>query len=554
MLKIIRYAIAICLAIISIIYFKNKEKKKRLFKLILGLIISVAILMIPFENLVLKFNTPERALNYLSANAKIIKTIEEENSALVIYTESGHIFAITIYNCDGKWKAPFLPEDQILSRFGKNSKFLITKERNSNNFYIMISVDGDTKVISDNQNSKFELFKKSDYSTHYVAYVSDYEGDYIINIDGEQYKINISWLEFVFINNLTASDCYIRGTNLVAKYNYRNGDKSEYTYYTQNAHGDVVNLTNAEGKVTKKYTYDAFGVEKNIDKNDSNAFRYCGEYFDAETGTIYLRARYYNPSTGRFISRDSFAGRRSDPLSLNLYTYCRNNPIRYVDPSGHSYATLPDGTTMTINSAADAEKFYFLRDKQLVNSSENALSSGKYTVSDVVSAYKREDARNNSYNVPTYDQFVMMSKKRTARPDSGLSSYSDEEISKFAHDKSLSSYERKRFQTEEKERGLRNKQKRQDYNKKKDNSSKILLPDLYGLDNFKEAVDNLYAEEIPASNPSFIDVLEGSSIMLLSGVAMIFILGDDITGAGAADNELLEPLQYYFEQGFQMVT
>ena len=315
-----------------------------------------------------------------------------------------------------------------------------------------------------------------------------------------------------------------------------------------------MNLTNAEGKVTKKYTYDAFGVEKNIDKNDSNAFRYCGEYFDAETGTIYLRARYYNPSTGRFISRDSFAGRRSDPLSLNLYTYCRNNPIRYVDPSGHSYATLPDGTTMTINSAADAEKFYFLRDKQLVNSSENALSSGKYTVSDVLSAYKREDARNNSYNVPTYDQFVMMSKKRTARPDSGLSSYSDEEISKFAHDKSLSSYERKRFQTEEKERGLRNKQKRQDYNKKKDNSSKILLPDLYGLDNFKEAVDNLYAEEIPASNPSFIDVLEGSSIMLLSGVAMIFILGDDITGAGAADNELLEPLQYYFEQGFQMVT
>ena len=48
-----------------------------------------------------------------------------------------------------------------------------------------------------------------------------------------------------------------------------------------------------------------------------------------------MRARNYNPSTGRFISRDAFAGRRSDPLSLNLYTYCKNNPIRYVDPSGH---------------------------------------------------------------------------------------------------------------------------------------------------------------------------------------------------------------------------
>ncbi len=51
-------------------------------------------------------------------------------------------------------------------------------------------------------------------------------------------------------------------------------------YYTQNAHGDVVNLTDKDGKVTKSYRYDAFGVEKNIDENDTNAFRYCGEYYD----------------------------------------------------------------------------------------------------------------------------------------------------------------------------------------------------------------------------------------------------------------------------------
>ena len=123
----------------------------------------------------------------------------------------------------------------------------------------------------------------------------------------------------VIDNQFYEADCYIRGTNLVAKYNYWNGDKSEYTYYTQNAHGDVVNLTDKDGKVTKSYRYDAFGVEKNIDKNDTNAFRYCGEYFDKETATVYLRARNYNPSTGRFISRDSFAGKNQDPLSLNRY-------------------------------------------------------------------------------------------------------------------------------------------------------------------------------------------------------------------------------------------
>ena len=69
---------------------------------------------------------------------------------------------------------------------------------------------------------------------------------------------------------------------------------------------------------------------------NTNAFRYCGEYYDKETGTIYLRARYYNPSNGRFTQRDSFAGKQGDPLSLNLYTYCHNNPILYWDSSGHS--------------------------------------------------------------------------------------------------------------------------------------------------------------------------------------------------------------------------
>ena len=111
----------------------------------------------------------------------------------------------------------------------------------------------------------------------------------------------------------------------------------DYTYYIQNAYDDVVNLTDTDGIVIKTYKYDAFGVEKNIDDADTNAFRYCGEYYDSETGTIYLRARYYNPNNGRFTQRDSFAGKIEDPLSLNLYTYCHNNPIVGVDPSGNIF-------------------------------------------------------------------------------------------------------------------------------------------------------------------------------------------------------------------------
>ncbi|MDE5758298.1 MAG: RHS repeat-associated core domain-containing protein, partial [Allobaculum sp.] len=139
-------------------------------------------------------------------------------------------------------------------------------------------------------------------------------------------------------NQFYEAECYIRGTSLATTYNYCNGEKSEYTYYIQNAHGDVVNLTDADGAVIKSYTYDAFGVEKNINDADTNAFRYCGEYYDIETGTIYLRARYYQASIGRFTQRDSVTGKLSDPLSLNLYTYAHNNPVRGIDPSGHSFS------------------------------------------------------------------------------------------------------------------------------------------------------------------------------------------------------------------------
>lgn len=157
------------------------------------------------------------------------------------------------------------------------------------------------------------------------------------------------------------STVYIRGTSLAAAFDWDEGSKGDNRFYIQNAHGDVVNLTNTDGEVTKKYTYDAFGVEKNIDDSDTNAFRYCGEYYDKETATVYLRARYYNPTTGRFISRDSYLGRRSDPLSLNLYTYCRNNPLRYIDPSGHDAVEAAafkynNPRPTHINSAWDAKQ------------------------------------------------------------------------------------------------------------------------------------------------------------------------------------------------------
>ncbi|WP_124068215.1 RHS repeat-associated core domain-containing protein [Clostridium sp. E02] len=130
---------------------------------------------------------------------------------------------------------------------------------------------------------------------------------------------------------------YIRGINLIAC----ETDHVVY-YYTLNEHGDVTQQWNPNGVCKASYEYDAFGVEKNPDKEDKNPFRYCGEYFDLSSGIYYLRARYYDPTIGRFISEDSFRGNSNDSLTLNLYTYCGNNPIRHYDPDGHSWKEVGD--------------------------------------------------------------------------------------------------------------------------------------------------------------------------------------------------------------------
>ena len=63
---------------------------------------------------------------------------------------------------------------------------------------------------------------------------------------------------------------------------------------------------NSAGTVLKSYEYDAFGEEVNASATDANPFRYAGQYFDSETGTYYLRARYYSPALGRFTQQDDW--------------------------------------------------------------------------------------------------------------------------------------------------------------------------------------------------------------------------------------------------------
>ena len=110
---------------------------------------------------------------------------------------------------------------------------------------------------------------------------------------------------------------------------------SSYYYYLYNGHGDVIALTDETGQIVNNYSYDEWGNILNKQETISNPIRYAGEYYDEESGLYYLRARYYDPTIGRFISKDSVEGDITNPLTINLYTYCNNNPINMTDPTGH---------------------------------------------------------------------------------------------------------------------------------------------------------------------------------------------------------------------------
>ncbi|WP_270164504.1 S8 family serine peptidase [Paenibacillus sp. SYP-B4298] len=125
--------------------------------------------------------------------------------------------------------------------------------------------------------------------------------------------------------------------------------------YLYNGHGDVTALVDASGTVQATYAYDAFGNLTESTGTVNNPIRYAGYQYDEESKLYYLNARYYDPKIARFLSEDTYRGSAMDPLSLNYYTYVHNEPLMYVDPSGHEKVQLrqlaeASGATISYNN------------------------------------------------------------------------------------------------------------------------------------------------------------------------------------------------------------
>ncbi len=175
---------------------------------------------------------------------------------------------------------------------------------------------------------------------------------YTYRADGKRKSKIVNGVETEFVWD--GDNMIMSGTE---KYSYGVGgiEFSDACTYVKDIHGNVISGIDGEGNILSTYNYDSFGnVLKADGSMQTDPFRYCGEYTDTESGLIYLRNRYYDPSIGRFITEDPIRD------GSNWYIYCDNNPVMYVDPSGLipsvMEAALMAEHIYTWNKSSDKEK------------------------------------------------------------------------------------------------------------------------------------------------------------------------------------------------------
>jgi RHS repeat-associated protein len=123
-------------------------------------------------------------------------------------------------------------------------------------------------------------------------------------------------------------------------------------------HGDNLGstrlVTKENGQVAERIRYRPFGEALQDSAAAASRYKFTGQEFDAETGLYFYGARYYDPHLGRFLSPDSVVSDQLDPQLLNRYSYVRNNPFKYTDPTGHVLVTI----TYVVGTVAAEAIFY----------------------------------------------------------------------------------------------------------------------------------------------------------------------------------------------------
>ena len=205
-----------------------------------------------------------------------------------------------------------------------------------------IKVDDTTTLeftydINGQRQSKVE--KKNGAAVHTTKYY--YDGTKLV---GENKDGTIVWYDYD--ENGTPVGMRLNGEDYV---------------FRRNLQGDITGIFDSTGTLVVEYTYSnswGFGItvsgSKAAEIGACNSLRYRGYYYDSESGLYYLNTRYYDPSICRFVNADELLN-QTDMQGFNLYSYCFNNPVVYVDPDGKK----PGDLFNTMDDAARDFAFYY---------------------------------------------------------------------------------------------------------------------------------------------------------------------------------------------------
>ena len=253
----------------------------------------------------------------------------------------------------------------------------------------LISYDG--KLIHYDKMGRPRVYKNNKLQWNNKGQLLLYENE---NLDKFEYKYDSNGIRYKKIINGKETNYITNGTqilqmkndngkfifhyilNKLVGFEYTNTSGTKEYLYIRNIQGDITSIIDTKGNIICTYAYDGYGNHIVLDENGKedtsltsighlNPFRYRGYYFDEESGLYYLNSRYYDPETGRFISPDVLSildETKGQINGLNLYMYCNDNPIMYVDPSGYilesivnwfknNWIKLAIGTTILILGA-----------------------------------------------------------------------------------------------------------------------------------------------------------------------------------------------------------
>lgn len=260
-------------------------------------------------------------------NGNLIKTACNETEKVQDYTydnenrlkavhENGALLMAALYDGDG--------ERIFRVDYRKNPEYVSNKGGTAENIYYNYSssgIDYDHTMIRDEMLIPNGVDAKNSINYELTGYINDINSEYTQVL--MEYGANQS------ITNIYEYGDQRNSATI-------NGQKG---YYLYDGRGSVASMTGQSGGNMIQYVYDAYGVTTKTNNTLNNPYQYNAEYTDSSTGNQYLRARYYDAANGRFLTKDTYLGETNDPLSRNLYTYTQNNPVNYVDPSGHFLLT-----------------------------------------------------------------------------------------------------------------------------------------------------------------------------------------------------------------------